>query len=252
MRLQIDGVTATTISWTITGLDYDFTSTYYENAGVTTQSNFADGSSYIDGSLICEPLTIAEDTSRFADKSVSGIATGLRPNTTYNLYAFVKKISDRTFWNAGSQLYIQTQARTKPGNWSWYKANISGDYVDNATATQTVSANAALSNGGKTTNFHYKVWNDIIEKGKLFLEYKNIEGTKTSRYGHTNITYIELLERAKMRAGDVVMTAKRFNIVRYVIDQMAEEKTGLNDFNPGNIFYGSYVLKLVNSMNSIT
>lgn len=140
---------------------------------------------------------------------------------------------------------------SRPENWYWDRQN-----GDEATLAQTLTAHDALTNADKTkrytTNFHYKVWNDFVDKVKEFLVYKKVDSITVSIYGRDNITQGELLETAKMDNENRKMTPNRFNIVRFMIGSMAVGGSGISDdFVEGQEMKGSYILTLAEAIKNI-
>lgn len=76
----------------------------------------------------------------------------------------------------------------------------------------------------------YTEWNLFVDKVIEVLEYKKENNTPigSPHYGYPATTsYSELAEKAKMTATDKIMTAKRFNIIRFCIG--SHNSTGLTD-----------------------
>lgn len=150
--------------------------------------------------------------------------------------------------------------------WNWNISNGS------ASALQTQAAYDALISKGETRNFSYEVWNDFINKVRTFLTYLNMSdvsiGESVYDYPSTT-TYSQLLRGAEMNnteASGKRMTAKRFNIVRYVIGSSCpnssfndgsnsiathQADTGSWDMKPGEIVKGQYFLDLAAYANKM-
>lgn len=141
---------------------------------------------------------------------------------------------------------ITVSVSTKPKPWSWTSSNGS------ATATQTKNAYTAITNKGYVTDFSYLVWNDFVNKVQEFLKYKGLANMQigSSKYGYSSsTTYTNMLANAKMSSSDKVMTAKRFNIVRYCIGSM--NSTGLTDMAINDKILGTYFVTLTTKLNDI-
>ena len=141
---------------------------------------------------------------------------------------------------------ITVSVSTKPKPWSWTSSNGS------ATATQTKNAYTAITNKGYVTDFSYLVWNDFVNKVQEFLKYKGLANVQigSSKYGYSSsTTYTNMLANAKMSSSDKVMTAKRFNIVRYCIGSM--NSTGLTDMAINDKILGTYFVTLTTKLNTI-
>ena len=117
-------------------------------------------------------------------------------------------------------------------SWSW--SNRSGG---DATLDEIKDAKEAIDNHGRTSSFSHLVWNDLVNKVN---ECKHASGVlwnnKYTTYGNT------LME------DDTVLTALRFNSLRYNID--IHEETGINEVFAGDIVYGHYFTDLTDAMNS--
>lgn len=123
--------------------------------------------------------------------------------------------------------------------WEWSISN-SPDY--NATAAQTQKAYNAVTGKGYTTDFSYLVWNDMCAKVReIRLAVGNIGAwdTANGRYLSYNNTL--------MSASDKVITAARFNSLKYQIG--SQVGTGINDVSKGDTVYGWYFTTLATRMN---
>ena len=115
--------------------------------------------------------------------------------------------------------------------WSWSSSN------GTASASQTKAAYTALTNNGSTSDFSYLVWNDMCSK---VIEIENAAGltwsTKYASYADT-----------KMSSSDKVLTATRFNSLRYNIGR--SYSTGINEVASGDTVYAWYFTTLARCMN---
>lgn len=161
--------------------------------------------------------------------------TGLESDTEYGVYCAVYHGS--TFL-VGLQGWVSTDyesgggggAITSVAAWAWTISNGS------ATKEQTIAAYTATTNKTATTNFSYLVWNDMVDKCKEILD--AINSSWDSRYAsYTN---------TKMTSSDKVLTAKRFNSLRYNIG--SHYSTGIQEVAKGDIVYGDKVRSLGNLM----
>ena len=189
------------------------------------------------------PSTTVVATSYLGANVSSGgttTITGLSPNTTY-------QISAELFWTDGStgdylsKIIISDPIKTsvtKPSEFSWFKSN------GTATAEQTQKAYTAVTTKGKTTDFSYKVWNDIVDKVNEIHVYSNIEWFDN----------FNTLENTKMTSTDKEITANRynsllFNIWNYGITFVASFSTIQR--KQGDEILGSYYIEIVNYINNL-
>jgi hypothetical protein len=137
------------------------------------------------------------------------------------------------------------------------------DWQENDARKSAYNALTRVS-GYYVTDFSYLVWNDFVEYVKKCVEKSNTGTNKVSAYGYSNITYIDLLNYAKMSSSDTVMTAQRFNIVRYVIDKHSTFNDNSSnsikmhyieaqdwDMKKNEIMKGQYFLDLTTYANKI-
>ncbi len=121
--------------------------------------------------------------------------------------------------------------------WDWYSSNGTGGSSGNATASQTRAAYNAVTGKGKTSNFAYEVWNDMVNKVHEILSAKGLswDNEFTSFSG------------AKMSSSNKVLTAAKFNSLRYNIG--LHYSTGISTVSKGDTVYGWYFTTLTDCMN---
>lgn len=153
--------------------------------------------------------------------------TGLKANTTYAIGGYV-------VWDSGSYNFSTSGTTDKPSIslWSWSKSNGS------ATAAQTQTAYSAVTGKGRLDNFSYLVWNDMVDKVLEVLNAKG--GSWSSAFASAAAT--------KMTSTDKLVTAVRFNSLRYNID--LHSSTGIGSVSKGDMIYGSYFPTLTDHINS--
>lgn len=116
--------------------------------------------------------------------------------------------------------------------WDWSKSNGS------ATTTQTKKAYTAITSNGYVSDFSYKVWNDMVDKTKEALDACGESwSSKYATYANT-----------KMSASDKVLTATRFNSLRFNIG--SHEATGITDKSKDEYVYGEYFTILTDKLNT--
>ena len=115
--------------------------------------------------------------------------------------------------------------------WSWTSSN------GNSSSSETRNAYSAVCNNGKVSNFSYLVWNDMVDKVREVLEAKNL--TWNDRFASYSAT--------KMSYGSRVLTATRFNSLRYNIG--LHYSTGISNVYTGDTVYGWYFTTLTYCIN---
>lgn len=182
----------------------------------------------VDGESYGDPIDI--DSS--ALESPECYIDGLEPDTTYRIGAYI-------VYNKGQShmsLFLSPDLTTLPEKiyvsaWSWSSSN------GTASASRTKAAYNALINNGSTSDFSYLVWNDMCSK---VIEIENAAGltwsTKYASYADT-----------KMSSSDKVLTATRFNSLRYNIGR--SYSTGIDTVYPGDTVYAWYFTTLARCMN---
>lgn len=179
---------------------------------------------------------------RTAEKgSVSGTSkyityAGLTPGTLYEFNYIVNFTSDTGVTNdySGGYAEQETNARSKVERWTWTASNGS------ASTAQTKAAYSAVTGHGSTTDFSYRVWNDLVNKVN---EAAVAAGGSWSVPGSKYLS----LEETLMSANDKVLTAKRFNSLKVNIG--SHVSTGIQDVSPGDTVLGSYFITLADKLN---
>ena len=106
-----------------------------------------------------------------------------------------------------------------------------------ASSSQTKSAYNAVTSKGETSDFSYKVWNDLVNK------VNEVQKEKGKSWSNEYATYSNTL----MSSSSTTLTANRFNSLRYNIGKY--HSTGISEVNTGDIVYGSYFITLTNKLN---
>lgn len=154
--------------------------------------------------------------------------TGLKPGTRYSVSIEAEDLV--TGWSNSWSDRVTTD-KILVSAWSWSSSN------GTASASQTKTAYTALTNNGSTSDFSYLVWNDMCSK---VIEIENAAGltwsTKYASYADT-----------KMSSSDKVLTATRFNSLRYNIGR--SYSTGINEVASGDTVYAWYFTTLARCMN---
>lgn len=154
--------------------------------------------------------------------------TGLKPGTRYSVSIEAEDLV--TGWSNSWSDRVTTD-KILVSAWSWSSSN------GTASASQTKAAYTALTNNGSTSDFSYLVWNDMCSK---VIEIENAAGltwsTKYASYADT-----------KMSSSDKVLTATRFNSLRYNIGR--SYSTGINEVASGDTVYAWYFTTLARCIN---
>lgn len=136
--------------------------------------------------------------------------------------------------------------------WSWTSSN------GTATAAETIRAYMALTGKMNTTNFSYKVWNDLISKINAV----------NSALGRSWKTEYETYQKTRATGTYDTLTAEKFNSARYntnypswrwAYDTEFEGFTGRTDMKGVSLYgetaadtvFGAYILELVKSLNIV-
>lgn len=213
---------------TITGLQYPFNTTNYRDI-VITKTNYGESTSSISSYMALKtPTTSGTANSVAVHVTNSGYGT-----FTIYAYAYTNK-----YYLAGT---FEVTVLNSVTAWSW------------ASTTRT-----ALTNKGLTTNLRYGEWNLFIEKIKEILIFKGFGDTTVGVSTMTSnnlivhsstVTLLTLLNSAKASASGEIMTAQKFNTIRYAVGILAP--TSINIVQDGDIVYGSYFIILETKLNSV-
>jgi hypothetical protein len=203
------------LTWTISGLSSAFTSANYTSVGITANRFTVGGVSSLTG------IVDAVSPGGYPSDTIT-CAPG-----TYTFWGFAL-VPAGTFWPCGSATVTVTSPITA---WSWSDSNGS------ATAAQTATAYAAITNKGKTNDFSYIVWNDLVDK---------INEAVTAAGSMWTSTYASL-DSTKMTPSDKTMNAVRFNSARLNVG--AHYSTGLSEVSKGDKMLGSYFVTLASKLN---
>lgn len=171
-------------------------------------------------------------TSKLGAKVSSGgdyTFSSLSPGTSYDISVSITAPG----WTITVEL--DTTAETDEVSvepWSWTRSNGS------ASASQTRAAYSAVTNNGSLSKFSYLVWNDLVDKVKEVLDAN----------GYSWRTNYATYSETKMSSSSKVLTAKRFNSLRYNIGY--HYSTGISEVSRGDIVYGWYFTTLANCLNN--
>lgn len=128
--------------------------------------------------------------------------------------------------------------------WSWHR----GTDTDVIADSDRGRAYDAFTTKGLLSEFTYQTWNELVDKVQEVIDYINdndAEGCWQTKWftdgGHLskNDTY--------MYYNDKVMTAARFNALRYNIG--TRYSTGIADKSPGDPIFGDYFVMLTDALN---
>lgn len=155
--------------------------------------------------------------------------TGLKPGTRYSVSIEAEDLV--TGWSNSWSTRVTTD-KIVVAAWNWNASN--GD----ASAALTKAAKYAVDHKGSLSDFSYKVWNDMCKK---VLDIENTAGLQW------NPKYAEYLD-TKMSSTDKVLTADRFNSLRYNIGR--SYSTGIDEVKSGWPVLGSYFVTLTDCMNA--
>lgn len=127
----------------------------------------------------------------------------------------------------------------------------------------------ALVGKGETTEFKASVWRDIRRIVAAFINYKHLNKVEIgpNNYGIDESALLGDVDSeaniSSTSTADKTLYARKFNILRYLVDLMNSFDNGSNsienhylntgswDFDSGEKVMGSYILDLVDYMNGI-
>lgn len=124
--------------------------------------------------------------------------SNLKPGTEYSIHVEITAPG----WQSVVKLdATETTSKPSVSKWDWRASN------GTASEEQTKKALLALQNRGLLSDFSYKVWNDLVDKIREIQEAKGVDWlTKYATY-----------EGTKMSSTSNIITAKRFNSLKYNI-----------------------------------
>lgn len=155
--------------------------------------------------------------------------TGLKPGTRYSVSIEAEDLV--TGWSNSWSDRVTTD-KIVVAAWDWNASN------GEASAALTKAAKYAVDHKSSLSDFSYHVWNDMCKK---VLDIENAAGLQW------NPKYAEYLD-TKMSSTDKVLTADRFNSLRYNIGR--SYSTGIDEVKSGWPVLGSYFVTLTNCMNA--
>ncbi len=183
---------------------------------------------YFKFSIYDSSHNVIEEDTRYRT-TTSRFYENLSPNTKY--YVYCSYSSNGSTADDTLSDYIYTQ-ELSVDLWDWESSNGS------ATASQTLKAYNAVTNKGNVSDFSYKVWNDMC--------YKVYEIRSTLGAWAWDTQYLSY-DDTLMSSADKVLTAKRFNSLKYNIGSLYS--TGISDVSTGDKVYGSYFTTLMDVVN---
>lgn len=165
----------------------------------------------------------------------------LSAGTSYNIKVSVFKVvsGQDDEWLTNIEDSFQTE-EIPVLPWTWDDCQtIEGD-VGEASDLETMSAYSAITKQMETTEFSYKVWNDLCAKTR---EVRSARGSSSWRSDF--LSYSDTL----MSSSDKILTAERFNSLRINIGSMQDVSSIPYPVVKGEEVYGSYFLTLTNALN---
>lgn len=116
------------------------------------------------------------------------------------------------------------------------------------TGSDRDKAYQAITSNGDVDDFSYSVWNELVDK---VLEIIEADPNESVWFTESNNGTVYLSENStKMTSSDKVMTAKRFNALRYNIGSRGSApSTGIADKSTGETVYGEYFIILADCIN---
>ena len=219
-----EGISSSTILVNFTGLDTN----YNQRNRICQWSAVGE-----EGTITFDPTFMPNQVSTYSHILSGGYPTHLRPNSVYQItcivYLFNSK--DENAQVSGTVTF-QAVAITLPSlKWQWDESN------GIATKEQTLLAFETITSKKSTSLFSYLVWNDMVDKVQNIL----------NKAGLAWNNYFGSIAATKMSENDKILTAIRFNALRYNINS---NSTGIPTVVKGDKVYGNYFITLTNSINS--
>lgn len=165
----------------------------------------------------------------------------LSAGTSYNIKVSVFKVvsGQDDEWLTNIEDSFQTE-EIPVLPWTWDDCQtIEGD-VGEASDLETMSAYSAITKQMETTEFSYKVWDDLCAKTR---EVRTARGSSSWRSDF--LSYSDTL----MSSSDKILTAERFNSLRINIGSMQDVSSIPYPVVKGGEVYGSYFTTLTNALN---
>ena len=227
-------------TWEITELGDTFTSDHYKKAGITKYS-VEQGSESISGEV--------DWCSATSGTYSTGEGTVNYEPGTYTFYGYAQAANGK-YYQAGSATVTVKGSTPSVAKWTWYGTNETSisDHTNPALDGEAYDAYWAITNKGPVSDFNHRVWNDMCFKCREILS--------ALGYGHEGLNgwvnqYLSF-DDTLMHTGNSVMTADRFNSLRYNIGVKFKVYWSFDpdtDIKKGKPVYGYYFTELTDAMN---
>ena len=178
--------------------------------------------------------------------------TGLESDTQYyvNVQYSITGESNTGVWVGRQSIWTDPDATPSVADWTWYGTNETSisDHTNPASSNETNLARKAIKEHGSVSDFNHRVWNDMCFKCREILS--------ALGYGHEGLNgwvnqYLSF-DDTLMHTGNSVMTADRFNSLRYNIGVKFKVYWSFDpdtDIKKGKPVYGYYFTELTDAMN---
>lgn len=222
-------------TWEITELGDTFTSEHYKKAGITKYS-VEQGSESISGEV--------DWCSATSGTYSTGEGTVNYEPGTYTFYGYAQAANGK-YYQAGSATVTVKGSTPSVAKWTWYGTNETSisDHVNPALDGEAYDAYWAITNKGPVSDFNHRVWNDMCFKCREILAAKG--------YGNEGLngwdTSFGSFDDTLMHTNNSVLTARRFNALRYNIGR--NYSTGIQEQYKGDVVKGSYFTTLAQCLN---
>ncbi len=161
--------------------------------------------------------------------------TGLDPDTSYSIYALITYQNGDGSWGTATLDTVDISTNSPPvpiiDKWDWHSSN--GD----ASSSVTDRAYEAVVGNGSTTDFSYKVWNDMVDKISEVID----------AAGENWVNTFETKNNTKMSSSDKTLTATRYNSLRYNVGR--NFSTGISEVQTGDPVLGTHFTDLMDAVN---
>lgn len=212
----------------------------YDSSSVTFRVTGLTRGQYVELYLRLESgsTAIVQESYTATSTSLSKTFYVVSPGKDYAANVKVGASGSTATW-IGKQSFTTPKEESRPSvdRWSWNSSNGS------ASASQTMSAHSAVTSRGKTNNFSYLVWNDMVDKvNELVRAYgKGWDGRYAS------------LSSTRMSSYDKEITAIRFNSLRLNLSLSGSHSfsTWIPTVSRGDTVYGSYFANIATEINRL-
>lgn len=184
----------------------------------------------------CPDSYLVEDDDSGIGRNFKIVYTNIKAKGTI-YYLYIRTV-DKSASSGTTTLHIIPPGVVQVEKWSWDTSNI------------RQKARDAANSKGLVSNFSHSVWNDLCQKVQDILDYSHLSWDSET-FG---LTLLET-KMSDTDSNDRVLTAQRFNSLRYNIDKNTNSLpdihavTGIGKVERGDIVYGQYFITIADTIN---